>query len=306
MIDCPDLPLNVSRSALQNDGYAAKMSAYITKKVADKLNDIFQEDRAQYETFWNDISLFVKYGCMKEEKFYDKVKEILLFASTNGGYKTLDEYLQANQEKNKDQVYYVTDEKQQVQYIQMLKDQGMEAVILSSRIDLNFLSFLEYKHMGKITFTRVDADIAQGLKEDGAKDEAKEKEMANLFHQLLHQPELKVTLEKLKSTQLASVMLLSEHSRRLLALKEQYPNQPEILKLFGDAKPEYTLVLNESNPLVQKLMAFLDQGGDTEKTKLVCEQLYDLALLGQKQLDSEEMGKFIARSNQMMEWMLEK
>ena len=306
VIDCPDLPLNVSRSALQNDGYAAKMSAYITKKVADKLNDIFQEDRAQYETFWNDISLFVKYGCMKEEKFYDKVKEILLFASTNGGYKTLDEYLQANQEKNKDQVYYVTDEKQQVQYIQMLKDQGMEAVILSSRIDLNFLSFLEYKHMGKITFTRVDADIAQGLKEDGAKDVAKEKEMANLFHQLLHQPELKVTLEKLKSTQLASVVLLSEHSRRLLALKEQYQNQPEILKLFGDAKPEYTLVLNESNPLVQKLMAFLDQGGDTEKTKLVCEQLYDLALLGQKQLDSEEMGKFIARSNQMMEWMLEK
>ena len=305
VMDCPDLPLNVSRSALQNDGYAAKMSAYITKKVADKLNDIFKEDRSQYEGFWNDISLFVKYGCMKEEKFYDKVKDILLFGSTNGGFRTLEEYLEANKEKNENKVYYVSDESQQVQYIDMLKGQGMEAVILSAKIDLNFLSFLEYKHMGKVTFVRVDADIAQGLKEEGDKNETEQKDMETLFRTVLGKDDLKVDTERLKTDQLASVMLLSEHSRRMLDMMENYKNQPELLKLFGDVKPEYTLVLNRNHPLVQKLVEWKNKGGDMEKTNLVCKQLYDLALLGQKQLDQQEMSQFIARSNQLMTWILE-
>ncbi len=305
VMDCPDLPLNVSRSALQNDGYAAKMSAYITKKVADKLNDIFKEDRSQYESFWNDISLFVKYGCMKEEKFYDKVKDILLFGSTNGGFRTLEEYLEANKDKNENKVYYVSDESQQVQYIDLLKSQGMEAVILSAQIDLNFLSFLEYKHMGKVTFARVDADIAQGLKEEGDKNETEQKDMETLFRTVLGKDDLKVDTERLKTDQLASVMLLSEHSRRMLDMMETYKNQPDLLKLFGEVKPEYTLVLNSNHPLVQKLVEWKNKGGDMEKTNLVCKQLYDLALLGQKQLDQQEMSQFIARSNQLMTWILE-
>ncbi|MEA5083112.1 MAG: molecular chaperone HtpG [Lachnospiraceae bacterium] len=307
VMDCPDLPLNVSRSALQNDGYVSKMSSYITKKVADKLNSIFKNEREQYEGFWNDISIFVKYGCMKDDKFYDKVAPSLLFKTTNDDYKTLEEYLEANKEKHENKVFYVTDENQQVQYVNMLKEQGMEAVILSSRIDLNFVSFLEYKHTNKTTFARVDADISETLKDsEVAKDETLNGELEVLFRGTLNDTTLKVEAESLKTTTISSMMLLSEHSRRMIDMMENYKGQPELLKMFGDIKPEYTLVLNRNNNLVKKLIELKNSADNKDYTDLICAQLYDLALIGQKELEPAQMSKFIERSNIIMEKMLEK
>lgn len=307
VMDCPDLPLNVSRSALQNDGYAAKMSKYIAKKVADKLNSIFKNDRQSYEKFWDDISIFIKYGCMKEEKFYDKVKDSLIYKTTNGVYKTLNEYLEDNKDKHENKAFYVSDENQQIQYINMLKEQGMEALILSSRIDVNFISFLEYKSNGKPEFARIDADIAETLKDkDAQNDEKLSEEMQNLFRMTLNNNDLTVKTEGLKSTDIASMMLISERSRRMLEMMEAYKNQPELLKMFGDVKPEYTLVLNTNNSLVKKLEELKNEPEKKEFTDLVCFQLYDLAMMSQKTLSPEETAKFISRSNLIMEKLLEK
>ena len=307
VMDCPDLPLNVSRSALQNDGYAAKMSNYIAKKVADKLNSIFKNDRQSYEKFWDDISIFIKYGCMKEEKFYDKVKDSLIYKTTNGVYKTLNEYLDDNKDKHENKAFYVSDENQQIQYINMLKEQGMEALILSSRIDVNFISFLEYKSNGKPEFARIDADIAETLKDkDAQNDEKLSEEMQNLFRMTLNNNDLTVKTEGLKSTDIASMMLISERSRRMLEMMEAYKNQPELLKMFGDVKPEYTLVLNTNNSLVKKLEELKNEPEKKEFTDLVCFQLYDLAMMSQKTLSPEETAKFISRSNLIMEKLLEK
>lgn len=307
VMDCPDLPLNVSRSALQNDGYAAKMGAYITKKVADKLNGIFKDSREEYEGFWENLSLFVKFGCMKEEKFYDKIKGSLIFKTTGGKFKTLDEYLEDNKEKHENKVFYVTDEKQQVQYINMLREQSMEAIILNERIDLNFVSFLEYKHMDKIKFARVDADISDSLKDASAESDTElNAQLETLFRSVVNDDKLKVTTESLKTGDISSMMLLSEHSRRMLDMMENYKGQPELLKMFGDVKPEYTLVLNRNNGLVKKLISLKDGAGDKGLIDLICAQLYDLALLGQKKLEPDEMGRFISRSNEIMEKMLDK
>lgn len=307
VMDCPDLPLNVSRSALQNDGYAAKMSNYIAKKVADKLNSIFKNDRQSYEKFWDDISIFIKYGCMKEEKFYDKVKDSLIYKTTNGVYKTLNEYLEDNKDKHENKAFYVSDENQQIQYINMLKEQGMEALILSSRIDVNFISFLEYKSNGKPEFSRIDADIAETLKDkDAQNDEKLSEEMQNLFRMTLNNNDLTVKTEGLKSTDIASMMLISERSRRMLEMMEAYKNQPELLKMFGDVKPEYTLVLNTNNSLVKKLEELKNEPEKKEFTDLVCFQLYDLAMMSQKTLSPEETAKLISRSNLIMEKLLEK
>ena len=307
VMDCPDLPLNVSRSALQNDGYASKMSNYIAKKVADKLNSIFKNDRESYEKFWDDISLFIKYGCMKEEKFYDKIKDSLIYKTTNGVYKTLEQYLEDNKDKHENKVFYATDEKEQIQYINMFKEQGMEALILSSRIDLNFISFLEYKLNGKPAFERIDSDIADTLKDDNAKeDKTLSDEMQNLFRGTLNNNELTVKAEGLKTPDVAGMMLISERSRRMLDMMEAYKGQPELLKMFGDVKPEYTLVLNTNNSLVKKLMEIKAVPEKKEYSDLVCQQIYDLAMMSQKALSPEETAKFIERSNKIMEKMLEK
>ncbi|MBR5468219.1 MAG: molecular chaperone HtpG [Firmicutes bacterium] len=307
VMDCPDLPLNVSRSALQNDGYVTKMNTYITKKVADKLNSIFKNDRSQYENFWNDISLFIKYGCMKDDKFYDKIKDSLIYKTTNGDYKTLEEYLEANKDKHENKVIYVSDEKVQVQYVNMLKEQGMEAILLSAPIDVNFISFLEYKALGRISFARVDADINETLKDTTAvKDEVLADEMQTLFRMTLGKDDLKVESESLKSSSVSAMMLLSEESRRMMELAEMYKQvQPEMAAMFADAKPEYTLILNQNNSLVKKLGKIKNDASKTELTELICRQLYDLALMSQKSLEPSEMSAFIARSNTIMEKMLE-
>ena len=307
IMDCPDLPLNVSRSALQNDGYVTKMNTYITKKVADKLNSIFKNDRSQYENFWNDLSLFIKYGCMKDDKFYDKIKDSLIYKTTNGDYKTLEEYLEANKDKHENKVIYVSDEKVQVQYVNMLKEQGMEAILLSAPIDVNFISFLEYKALGRISFARVDADINETLKDTTAvKDEVLADEMQTLFRMTLGKDDLKVESESLKSSSVSAMMLLSEESRRMMELAEMYKQvQPEMAAMFADAKPEYTLILNQNNSLVKKLGKIKNDASKTDLTELICRQLYDLALMSQKTLEPAEMSAFIDRSNKIMEKMLE-
>ena len=306
VIDCPDIPLNVSRSALQNDGYAEKMSGYITKKVADKLNSVFKNQRSDYETFWDDISVFIKYGCIKEEKFYDKIKDSIIFKTTNEKYKTLEEYLADNKENHENKAFYVSDEKQQIQYINLFKSQNMEALILSSRIDINFVSFLEYKYMNNTTFARVDADISDTLKDNDAQsDDILNTELENLFKATLNKSELKVQTESLKSTDISAMLLLDEQSRRLMDMKENFKGNDEMLKMFGDINPGFTLVLNKSNSLVKKLIDLKNDVNNKEYTDIVCAQLYDLALLGQKNMEPDEISKFIERSNLIMEKMLE-
>ncbi len=307
VMDCPDIPLNVSRSALQNDGYASKMSSYISKKVADKLNSIFKNERDNYEKFWDDINIFIKYGCIKEEKFYDKIKDSIIYKTTNGVYKTLDQYIEDNKDKHENKAFYVSDENQQIQYINMLKEQSMEALILSSRIDVNFISFLEYKTQGKPEFARIDADIAETLKDSSAlNDDKLSEEMRNLFRGTLNNENLDLKAEGLKSSNIASMMLISEKSRRMLDMIETYKNQPDLIKMFGDVKPEYTLVLNTNNSLVKKLIEIRAVPEKKDYCDIVCEQLYDLAMMGQKSLSPDETAKFIERSNKIMEKMLEK
>ena len=283
------------------------MGAYITKKVADKLNGIFKDSREEYEGFWENLSLFVKFGCMKEEKFYDKIKGSLIFKTTGGKFKTLDEYLEDNKEKHENKVFYVTDEKQQVQYINMLREQSMEAIILNERIDLNFVSFLEYKHMDKIKFARVDADISDSLKDASAESDTElNAQLETLFRSVVNDDKLKVTAESLKTGDISSMMLLSEHSRRMLDMMENYKGQPELLKMFGDVKPEYTLVLNRNNGLVKKLISLKDGAGDKGLIDLICAQLYDLARSARKSLSRMKWVNFISRSNEIMEKMLDK
>lgn len=312
VIDCPDMPLNVSRSMLQNDGYASKMSNYITKKVSDKLNELFKEERTTYEGFWDSISLFIKYGCLKEEKLYDKVKDCLLTKTTDDTYETLAEYLEKNKEKHENKVFYVSDENQQSQYIKLFKEQGLEAIILSTPIDKPFISFLEYKNSGT-KIQRIDADISDTLQskteneseEDKKADETLNEELQTLFTNILGKDKLHVKAERLKSENVSSMMLLSEESRRMLEMKEAYAGNDAMMQMFATAAPDETLVLNKSNRLVQMLIDLKNNTDKKEDLDLVCEQLYDLALMSHKTLTSDEMTKFIDRSNKILQKLIQ-
>ncbi len=308
VIDCPDLPLNVSRSALQNDGYASKMSTYITKKVADKLNQLFKNEREEYEKFFDDISIFIKYGCIKEEKLYEKIKDAVLYNTTNGVHKTLSEYEEANKEKLGTTVFYVTDENQQAQYINLFKEQDMEALVLSAPIDKPFVSFLEYNEKGKLSFKRIDADISEHLKEEKTENEEEKKageeldsQLETLFREILHNDKLKVKAEGLKTDSVSAMMLLSEESRRMMEMMEAYKGRDEFAGIFGNIEPDETLVLNKNNSLVKSLIQLKDNTDKIDDIALVCEQLYDLALMSYKPLSSEQMTKFIERSNKILE-----
>ena len=309
VLDCPDMPLNVSRSALQNDGYVEKMNSYITKKVADKMTQLFKNDRSTYESFWNDIGIFIKYGCMREEKFYDKVKDALLFKTTDDVYETLAEYLEKNKEKHENKLFFVSDENLQAQYIRLFKEQGLEAAILSTAIDKPFTSFLEYKNAG-IQVQRIDADISDTLqqKEDTEASEAKKQadehtntKMETLFRGLLNNDTLKVSVEALKSTQVSAMILLSEQSRRMMEMMESYGNSTDLKAMFANIKPEETLVLNRSNPLVKNLLALSEKNDKQETVDMLSKQIYDLALMSHRTLTSEEMTAFIDRSNTLLE-----
>ena len=299
VIDCPDLPLNVSRSALQNDGFVKKISDYITKKVADKLSGMCKTDRETYEKYWDDISPFIKFGCLKDEKFAEKMNDYILFKNLDGKYLTLKDCLEENKEKHENQVFYVTDEKEQSQYINMFKEAGLDAVILPHAIDSPFINYLEQKNEG-VKFLRIDADINDTFKENKELDEAaKEQEkkdaeaLAEVFKKAIGNDKLEVKVERLKNEGLASMITVSEESRRMQDMMKMYSVYGGGEALFPSSE---TLVLNANNSLVKYVLAHKDE----EKNGILCEQLYDLAKLAHGSLSPERMTKFIARSSEIM------
>ena len=296
VIDCPDLPLNVSRSALQNDGFVKKISDYITKKVADKLSGMFKTERETYESYWDDLSPFIKFGCLKDDKFDDKMKDYILYKDIDGKYLTLPEYLEAGKEKYENTVFYTDDEKVQSQYINMFKEQGINAVVLTHNIDTPFITHTEQKNEG-IKFTRIDSDITNTFKEDIPEEELKDTtdKLSEIFKKALDNDKLTVKVEKLKNASISSMITLPEETRRMQDMMKMYSmgGAMDPSMFGGDSQ---TLVLNANNSLVQYI---LDKP-EGEHTPLICEQLYDLALLAHAPLDAEAMTKFIARSNELL------
>ena len=299
VIDCPDLPLNVSRSALQNDGFVNKISEYISKKVADKLTGMCKTDKESYEKYWDDISPFIKFGCLKDTKFCDKMSDYMLFKNLDHQYLTLKECMEKGEakEENKVIIYYVTDEQQQSQYINMFKAEGMDAVILTHNIDSPFISQLEQRNEN-VQFQRIDADLTETFKQEVAADEeeafkANTETLTEIFRKALANDKLDVKVEKLKNEDVASMMTLSEESRRMQDMMKMYGMMGMDPSMFGT---DVTLVLNANHPLVQYVL----NNKDGENTTLFCKQLYDLALLGNKPLNPEEMTEFIKRSNEIM------
>ena len=292
-IDCPDLPLNVSRSFLQNDGYVKKISAHITKKVADKLCELFKKEREKFDSYWEDINMFIKYGCIRDEKFYDKVKDIMLYKNLDGNYVTLQDYLGDKEQKN---VYYVSNENQQAQYIKMFKEQGQNAVILPAMIDNHFISFVESKEAG-VKFMRIDSAVSESLTDENSLNEEETKKYTDIFTSALDKSELKVEIKPLKDTNVPAIMTLSEESRRMQEIYKSYGQQ--FAGMSGMFKDDYTLVLNSNNVLIQKLDTM-----EEETRKLVCEHVYDLAMLCNKPLGAEEMTRFVERSNTLLEKLM--
>lgn len=316
VIDCPDLPLNVSRSALQNDGFVTKVADYISKKVADKLNGMFKTDRENYEKYWDDISPFIKFGCLKDEKFGEKVKDSMLFKNLDHKYLTLENCIKANggetaeaekteetedsgeeKETPKTNIFYVTDEQQQSQYINMFKEQGQDAVILTHNIDSAFITYLEQKH-DNVKFQRIDADVHESLKAEVAEEEKETFQknadsLTEIFRKALNNEKLDVKVEKLKDENIASMAVLSEESRRMEEMMKMYGMGGMDTGMFGG---QASLILNAEHPLVK----YVVEHKEGENVELICKQLYDLALLAHKPLNPEEMTAFVQRSNQIM------
>ena len=322
VIDCPDLPLNVSRSALQNDGFVNKVADYISKKVADKLNGMFKTDRENYEKYWDDISPFIKFGCLKDEKFGEKMKNSMLYKNLDHKYMTLEDIIKEAKgedaeaaeteevkteaedskdadakEEEKTRIFYVTDEIQQSQYINMFKSQGQDAIIMTHNIDSAFITYLEQKHQ-EVQFLRIDADVHDSLKDEVAEDEKEEFQkttdsLVEIFRKELGNEKLDVKVEKLKDENVASMAVLSEENRRMQEMMKMYGMGGMDASMFGS---QATLVLNANHPLVQFLVA----NKDSENVSIICKQLYDLAMLAHKPLSPEEMTAFVKRSNDIM------
>ena len=344
VIDCPDLPLNVSRSALQNDGFVNKVADYISKKVADKLTGMFKTDRENYEKYWDDISPFIKFGCLKDEKFGEKMKDSMLYKNLEHKYLTLEDVINENapakeekaqdgeseaadsqdtenlntdtadtdtadsssadtqtdeekKEEEKTRIYYVTDEIQQSQYINMFKAQGQDAIILSHNIDAAFVTYLEEKHPD-IQFLRIDADVHDSLKDEVAEDEKESFQktadsLVEIFRKELNDDKLDVKVEKLKDDKVASMAVLSEHSRRMSEMMKMYGMTGMDPSMYGG---QVTLVLNANHPLVQ----FVTEHKRSKNVPIICKQLYDLAMLAHKPLNPDEMTAFVQRSNEIM------
>ncbi|HJC42951.1 MAG TPA: molecular chaperone HtpG [Candidatus Mediterraneibacter gallistercoris] len=340
VIDCPDLPLNVSRSALQNDGFVNKVADYISKKVADKLVGMFKTDRENYEKYWDDISPFIKFGCLKDEKFGEKMKDSMIYKNLDHKYLTLDDVIKeskgenadaeegkeaekgsaeaeadkpekstedasensdsgekSDKEEEKTRIYYVTDEVQQSQYINMFKAQGQDAIILTHNIDSAFVTYLEQKHQD-LQFLRIDADVHESLKDEVAEDEKEDFQktadsLVEIFRKELNNDKLDVKVEKLKDDKVASMAVLSEQERRMAEMMRMYGMSGMDPSMFGT---QATLVLNANHPLVK----FLVEHKRSKNVPIICKQLYDLAMLAHKPLSPEEMTAFVQRSNDIM------
>ena len=322
VIDCPDLPLNVSRSALQNDGFVKKISEYISKKFADKLSGMCKTDRENYEKYWDDINPFIKYGCIKDEKFSKKMMDYILFKNIDGKYLTLEDCINENKkeeapaenteekaettententenadekkEPEKTTVYYVTDEVKQSQYINMFRSQGMDAVILKHNIDSAFITHAE-RYNEHVTFQRIDADLTNDMKDESGEDLTDATNaLTDLFRKVLDKKDLTVKVENLKDENVSSMVTLSEESRRMQDMMKMYGMTGMDPSMFGGQE---TLILNAKHPLVQYIL----KNGENDNTSLFCEQLYDLAMISHKPLSPDEMTKFVSRSNQIM------
>ena len=339
VIDCPDLPLNVSRSALQNDGFVNKVADYISKKVADKLNGMFKTDRENYEKYWDDISPFIKFGCLKDEKFGEKMKDSMLYKNLEHKYLTLEDIIKeakgeaeveeaakeeaakneeskagnteaeakseeaestdadAEKEPEKTRIFYVTDEVQQSQYINMFKAQGQDAIILTHNIDSAFITYLEQKHQ-EVQFLRIDADVHDSLKDEVAEDEKEAfqktaESLVEIFRKELGNDKLEVKVEKLKDDKVASMAVLSEENRRMQEMMKMYGMSGMDPSMFGT---QATLILNANHPLVK----FVVEHKRSKNVSIICKQLYDLAMLAHKPLNPEEMTAFVQRSNEIM------
>ena len=290
VIDCPDLPLNVSRSFLQNDGEVAKISKHITKKVADKLVSVFKNERKEYESYWDDISPFIKFGCIKDDKFYDRMKDIILYKTINGEFKTFGELPKLKDNK----VYYVSSTDVQAQYIKLFKDNDLDAIILEHNIDTHFVTYLEYKEQD-IKFVRIDSEIEEVLgtddKEGENKDEPDNDKLIELFKNALGMEKLGIKAQPLKTTGTPAIITINEYQRRINDMNRIYGN------IFGDNndKAQETLIINTANPIVEKLGSF-----EEDQQKLICRHIYDLAAISQRRLSAAELEGFIARSVEVM------
>ena len=300
VIDCPDLPLNVSRSFLQNDRDVSKISKHIVKKVADKLKSLYKNERENYEKFWDDIQVFIKFGCLKDESFYDKVKDSILFKTINSQYITLNDYLENCKEKHENKVFYVSNEEQQSQYIKLFKDYGLDAVILDSTIDNHFISMIEFKNQG-VHFNRIDADLSDILKDNDNEDNKEIKtDIENLFKDVIGDRINNYSVESLKSEDTPAIILISEQSRRMAEMRSQFAGMD-----FGMSfEEEKTLVINNNSSIVKKLVSLKDDESKKEQISLICNQIVDIALLSNKELDSKQLDEFIKRNNQLMSMVI--
>ena len=324
VIDCPDLPLNVSRSALQNDGFVKKISDYITKKVADKLSGMYKVDRENYEKYWDDISPFIKFGCLKDQKFQEKMKDFIIFKNLDDKFITLPEYVENVKGNDEEQpevvdaedvakeeageetetkeeepttVYYVTDVQQQSQYINLFREQGMDALILAHTIDQPFITQLEQSEDVKVHFQRIDSDISDSMKEEGDEETLKKQTetLSDVFKKALGKDQLEVQVQNLKNENISSMITLSEETRRMQDMMKMYSagGMGMDMSMFGGGE---TLILNANNALVKYIL----EHTEGEHVDMFCKQLYDLAMLANKPLPAEEMTDFVARSNEIM------
>ena len=299
VIDCPDLPLNVSRSFLQNDRDVSKISKHIVKKVADKLKSLYKNERENYEKFWDDIQVFIKFGCLKDESFYDKVKDSILFKTINSQYITLNDYLENCKEKHENKVFYVSNEEQQSQYIKLFKDYGLDAVILDSTIDNHFISMIEFKNQG-VHFNRIDADLSDILKDNNEDNKEIKTDIENLFKDVIGDRINNYSVESLKSEDTPAIILISEQSRRMAEMRSQFAGMD-----FGMSfEEEKTLVINNNSSIVKKLVSLKDDESKKEQISLICNQIVDIALLSNKELDSKQLDEFIKRNNQLMSMVI--
>ena len=291
VLDCPEMPLNVSRSYLQNSGYVSKISAHITKKVADKINSLFSTDREAYEKLWRDLKTFVEYGCLRDRKFHDKVKDSVLFEKCGGGFVTLSEYLESAKEKHENKVYYATDKTSQAQYISLLEAEGIEVVLLDRVLDTQFISMVESVNSG-VKFARVDAEVASAMKNEG---EAPEMNAAAELFKKIAGEHTTVEVQMLKDASIPAILTVAEESRRMDDMMKMYAMQDGGMANFP---LESKLILNAASPLIEKLENTAEN--DSEKAEMIAKQVYALSLLSQRKLSAEELTKFLGDSYELL------